>query len=277
MEGEFAADIKHIGIGERDMTPESPKPQILDVGGGVNLAYRHSPGASPGVVFLTGFKSDMEGGKALALETHCRARGQAFTRFDYRGHGESSHAFEDGTIGKWAADAVAIIDRVTEGPQILVGSSMGGWIMLLAALARPERVAGLVGIAAAPDFTEDAMWAGFTDDQRRAVMADGRIDLPSRYTEAPYIVTRRLIEDGRRHLVLRAPLALPFPVRLLHGTADPDVAPEVAWRLLRHIDCADARLTLIKDADHRLSDAAALGLLGAVLDEITVAAEAAAP
>jgi len=231
----------------------------------------------PGLVFLGGFMSDMTGVKATWLAEWAAARGRAFLRFDYRGHGASSGRAEDGCIGDWADDAAEALARLTTGPQILVGSSMGGWIALLLARRMPERIAGLVGIAAAPDFTEDAMWAGFTDDQRRAVMADGRIDLPSRYTEAPYIVTRRLIEDGRRHLVLRAPLALPFPVRLLHGTADPDVAPEVAWRLLRHIDCADARLTLIKDADHRLSDAAALGLLGAVLDEITVAAEAAAP
>jgi len=269
MEGEFAADIKHIGIGERDMTPESPKPQILDVGGGVNLAYRHSPGASPGVVFLTGFKSDMEGGKALALETHCRARGQAFTRFDYRGHGESSHAFEDGTIGKWAADAVAIIDRVTEGPQILVGSSMGGWIMLLAALARPERVAGLVGIAAAPDFTEDLIWQAFDADQRAAMERDGYVEVQNCYDDEPYRIARPLIEDGRQHLLLRSAIGLDVPVRLIQGMLDEDVPWRTALAIQEKIVSDDVDVVLVKDGGHRLSEPQDLDRLCRIVDQLS--------
>jgi pimeloyl-ACP methyl ester carboxylesterase len=151
---------------------------------------------------------------------------------------------------------------------VLVGSSMGGWIALLLAKRVPERVAALVGIAAAPDFTEDSMWAGFDAETRARLTADGRVALPSEYADEPYVVTRRLIEDGRRHLVLRAPLALPFPVRLLHGTADADVDPAVALRLLAHADCADMRLTLVKGADHRFSSPEMLGLLAATLRDL---------
>lgn len=211
----------------------------------------------------------MTGTKALFLEGWARARGRAFLRFDYRGHGASSGDFLDGCIGAWADDAAEAVARLTSGPQILVGSSMGGWIALLLARRFPGRVAALVGIAAAPDFTEDAMWAGFDDDQRAALMRDGRVELPSDYSDEPYVITRRLIEDGRDQLVLRAALALPFPVRLLQGTADTDVPAGVALALLDHIDCPDARLTLVKGADHRFSEPRELGILAATLDEVT--------
>ena len=245
-------------------------PNYLDLSPNRQLAYHrlraHGDGTSqPGVLFLGGFRSDMTGTKALFLEDWCCERGRAFVRFDYRGHGQSSADFLDGTIGDWADDAGEVLDRLTEGPQILVGSSMGGWIALLLARRWPERLAGLIGIAAAPDFTEDSKWAKSSDAQRAALMRDGQIALASAYSDEPYIITRRLIEDGRDHLVLRTPLALPFPVRLLHGTADVDVDKSVGLRLLDHIDCPDARLTLVKDANHRFSEPRELALIGKTL------------
>ncbi len=241
--------------------------QFLSTPQGRRIAYRRSAGEGPGVVFLGGFKSDMEGTKALHLEDWARRRGRAFLRFDYSGHGQSSGAFEEGCIGDWAEDARAAIEALTEGPQVLVGSSMGGWIALLMAREIPGRVAGLVGIAAAPDFTEDGMWAAFSEAQRAELAEKGRIALPSEYGE-PYIITRRLIEDGRRHLVLRAPLALPFPARFLQGTADADVDQAVALRLLAHAEGNDIRLTLVKGADHRFSDPDCLALIEGTVEEV---------
>ena len=193
------------------------EPQFLLTPQGRRIAYQRTEGAEPGVVFLGGFRSDMTGTKAQFLEDWARARGRAFLRFDYSGHGVSSGDFLEGAIGDWAEDAIAAIDALTEGPQLLVGSSMGGWIAMRVALALPDRVAGLVGIAAAPDFTEDGMWSEFTEAQRAELMQTGQLALPSDYSDEPYIITRRLIEDGRDHLVLRDPLSLPFPVRLLQG------------------------------------------------------------
>ncbi|MCR9113187.1 MAG: alpha/beta hydrolase [Rhodobacteraceae bacterium] len=236
---------------------------------GRRLAYHKTDGQGPGVVFLGGFKSDMEGTKAVHLEAWARRTGRAFLRFDYSGHGESEGAFAEGCIGDWAADAMAAITALTDGPQMLVGSSMGGWIALLCARAMPERLAGLVTIAAAPDFTEDSMWAGFDDAQRKALEETGQVALPSDYGE-PYIITRKLIEDGRDHLVLRAPLALPVPVRFLQGTADADVDMSVALRLLDHARGDDMRLTLVKGADHRFSDPDCLALIETALEEVLV-------
>lgn len=235
---------------------------------GRRIAHVRVQGRGPGVVFLGGFRSDMTGSKAQALDAWARAEGQAFVRFDYSGHGRSSGAFEDGTIGAWAEDAAAVLAALTEGPQLLVGSSMGGWIALLLARAQPERVAGLVGVAAAPDFTEDGIWAGLDAAARARLAAEGRIDLPSAYSAEPYRITRRLIEDGRRHLVLRSPLPLPCPLRLLHGTADADVPPAWGLRLLEHAGSPDARLVLVKGADHRFSTPACLGLLVATVADL---------
>ncbi|MGE4611436.1 MAG: alpha/beta hydrolase [Paracoccaceae bacterium] len=216
------------------------------------IAYHQTEGDGPGVVFLGGFKSDMEGTKALFLEDWAKANGRAFLRFDYSGHGSSSEAFTDGCIGDWAADAMAAIEALTDGPQVLVGSSMGGWISLLVSRAMQSRVKGLVGIATAPDFTE-AMWSGFSDGERAEIMNRGQVDLPSEYSDEPYIITKRLIEDGRNQLVLYNPLPLPFPVRFLQGTADTSVNRDVALRLLDHVDCEDVRLTLVKGANHSFS------------------------
>lgn len=247
------------------------EPCYLTTAQGRQLAYNQVPGQGPGVVFLGGFKSDMEGTKALWLEDRARRNGRAFLRFDYSGHGQSSGAFTDGCIGDWTADARAMIERLTRGPQILVGSSMGGWIALLLAREMPQRVAGLVTIAAAPDFTEDSMWAGFDAAQRAALQDEGQVALPSDYGE-PYIITRRLIEDGRENLVLRSPLDLPCPVRFLQGTADNDVDKSVALSLLDHATGPDMRLTLVDGADHRFSDITCLSLIGASLDEVTARA-----
>src|SRR5690606_14937606 len=205
-------------MNEQEQKSESTSteaPQYLERGDGHRLAYHRTAGRSPGVVFLGGFRSDMTGTKALTLEAWARQRGQAFLRFDYLGHGQSSGDFEEGTIGRWAEDAIAALDQLTEGPQILVGSSMGGWLMLLAARARPERVVGLIGLAPAPDFTEDLLWADFTQEQRDQILTDDRLSLPSEYDEEPTIITRALIEDGRNHLLLDKPLPLTCPLRIL--------------------------------------------------------------
>lgn len=232
------------------------------------LAYNRVPGDGPAVVFLGGLKSDMAGTKAVYLDAWAKARGRAFLRFDYSGHGESGGTFEEGCIGDWHQDTLAAVDALTEGPLVVVGSSMGGWQALLLARARPDRIAGLVTIAAAPDFTEDGWWAKFSDAQKAQIDRDGRIELPSDYME-PYVVTRRMVEDGRAHLVLRDPLPLPFPVRCLQGTADTAVSTETALRLLDHADCPDMRLTLVKGADHRLSDAACLDLIERAVAEVS--------
>jgi pimeloyl-ACP methyl ester carboxylesterase len=220
------------------------------------------------VVFLGGFKSDMTGTKAIYLRDWAETQGRAFLRFDYSGHGQSSGDFLDGAIGDWFEDARAAIKTLTSGPQILVGSSMGGWIALLLAREMPERVAGLVGIAAAPDFTEDEMWAGFTEAQK-SELAAGQVALPSDYADEPYIITRRLIEEGRSRLVLRSPLTLPFPTRLLQGSADTDVPPAVALRLLDHATGPDIRLTLVKGADHRFSTPDCLSLITQAIAEVS--------
>lgn len=228
------------------------EPQYLATPEGRRIAYHLTPGSTPGVVFLGGFRSDMAGTKALYLEAWAQREGRGFLRFDYSGHGQSGGDFLDGCIGDWFEDARAAIG-LTKGPQILVGSSMGGWISLLLAREWPGKVAGLVTIAAAPDFTEDSMWAGFDDDQRRALAETGRVELPSDYSDEPYVITRRLIEEGRDRLVLRKPLPMGFPVRFLQGTADADVDRSVALRLLDHAEGGDMRLTLVKGADHRFS------------------------
>jgi len=242
-------------------------PHYLDTATGRRIAYHKTEGQGPCVVFLAGLKSDMEGTKALFLEDWAKARGQSFLRFDYSGHGESSGSFEEGCIGDWHADTLAAVDQLTEGAIMPVGSSMGGWQALLLARARPARIAGMVTIAAAPDFTEDGYWANFTDAQKAELETRGRVELPSDYME-PYVVTKRMIEDGRRHLVLRETLDLPFPMRCLQGTLDSAVSTETALRLMAHARCDDMRLTLVKDADHRFSDDACLALIAAAVAEV---------
>lgn len=234
---------------------------------GREIAYHKTEGRAPTVVFCGGLKSDMEGTKAIHLEAWAKAQGHAFLRFDYSGHGESGGRFEEGCIGDWHEDTLAAIEALTEGPLLVVGSSMGGWQALLLARAVPERLMGLVTIAAAPDFTEDGYWASFTDAQKAALEAVGHVELPSDYMD-PYIITKRMIEDGRKYLVLRENLVLPFPTRFLQGTADTAVSVATAVRLLEHAQGDDIRLTLVKEADHRFSDARCLGLLEAAVEDV---------
>jgi len=248
--------------------PDSADLAILARPDGATIAYRRLAGTAPGIVFLGGFRSDMTGTKALFLEQFCRARGSAFVRFDYFGHGRSSGDIADGTIGRWAEDAVAVIDRLTEGRQILVGSSMGGWIIGLAALARPERMHALVGVAAAPDFTEDLLWPRLTPEQRRIVMEQGRVTLPSVYDPAGYVYTRALLEDGRQNLVLRGPIAIDRPVRLLHGLRDDSVPWQTSLTLADRLASRDVTVTLVKDGDHRLSADADLGRLAQTIEAL---------
>jgi pimeloyl-ACP methyl ester carboxylesterase len=221
------------------------------------------------LVFLGGFMSDMTGTKALALEAHAQSAGQDFLRFDYLGHGASAGRFEDGTIGRWAEDAVAVLDALTEGPQILIGSSMGGWIMLLATLARPGRVAGLVGVAAAPDFTETLMWQQFPPEIRATMARDGVYYEPSEYSAEPYPITMELIVEGRNHLLMGAPIPISCPVRLIHGTADPDVPWQLSLDLMDRLASTDVEVTLVKDGDHRQSEPADLIRLTATVAALT--------
>lgn len=234
----------------------------LDRGDGIALAWRRLPGRGPGVVFLGGFNSDMTGTKAEFLAGWCEARGTPFLRFDYSGHGASGGRFVDGTIGRWAEDAARIVAALADGPQVLVGSSMGGWIALL--LARRLAVRAVVGIAPAPDFTEDLMWAEFTPEQRATIEREGVWQRPSDYGD-PYPITRALIEDGRKHLLLRAPLALDAPLRILQGQADPDVPWRHALRIAEAATGGDVRVHLVKDGDHRLSRPQDLALLAKTL------------
>ncbi len=209
----------------------------------------------------------MTGTKAVFLEEFCTARDLDFLRFDYTGHGQSSGTFEQGSIGDWFRDARDAVDALTEGPQVYIGSSMGGWIALLVAREQPERVAGLIGIAAAPDFTEDAMWAAASQAERAELTRAGRIAVPSEYGP-PLVITRHLIEDSRKYMVLRQPLRLNCPVRLLHGTADIDVPQERALALLAHMDGPDIRLVLVRDGDHRMSGERELALLKETLNDL---------
>ncbi|HVZ07385.1 alpha/beta hydrolase [Rhodopila sp.] len=236
----------------------------LDRGNGTHLAWIKLEGTGPTVVFLPGFRSDMSGDKATALAAFCAARGQAMLRFDYSGHGASSGDFLQGTIGTWAADALAAIDALTAGPLILIGSSMGGWIALLTALARPARVTGLIGIAAAPDFTQRLMWDSMTPAEQATLRRDGVLHVPSQYGD-PTPITMKLIEDGARHHVLTGAMPIRCPMRLLHGQADPDVPWELALRIAEQAETADVRVILVKDGDHRLSRPSDLALLRTTL------------
>jgi pimeloyl-ACP methyl ester carboxylesterase len=232
----------------------------LDRGDGTHLAWARVEGAGPTIVFLPGFRSDMAGDKATSLAAFAAERGLGMLRFDYSGHGASDGAFTDGTIGEWAADALVAIDRLTTGKLILVGSSMGGWIALLTALARPERVAALVGIAAAPDFTQRLMWDAMAPSEQATLKRDGILYVPSQYGE-PTPITMKLIDDGARHHVLTGVLQIACPIRLLHGQADPDVPWELALTIAQQAVSTDVEVILIKDGDHRLSRPSDLALL----------------
>jgi pimeloyl-ACP methyl ester carboxylesterase len=241
---------------------------ILARGSGRAIAYCRSEGKSPGVIFLPGFRSDMQGGKALALEAHCRRAGRAFVRFDYTGHGRSEGRFTDGTVGGWCADVLDVIDKLSVGPQVLVASSMGGWLMLLAALARPQRIVGLVGVAAAADFATRLMERRLDGPAHAALERDGIVYLPSAYSPEPTPVTKRLVEEARGHELLKGRIPLHCPVRLIHGTADPDVPWQLSQELMEKLESADVELHLIKDGDHRLSSEHDLARLCRVVEEV---------
>ena len=238
-------------------------PDYLDARQGRRLAYRHRLGRGPTLIFLPGYMSDMEGGKATALDSWAERRGQAMLRFDYGGCGASGGEFEAQSLEDWRGDVTAMIDRVEE-QVLLVGSSMGGWLMLLAALERPERVTGLVGIAAAPDFTS---W-GYSEEEKATIRARGRLERLSAYDESPNVTSRAFWESGERLALLGGEIALDCPVRLLHGQAD----AEVPWRhsldLARLIRSADVQAILIKDGDHRLSRPQDLALLIATVESL---------
>lgn len=235
---------------------------------GNTVAYATIAGRAPTVVFLGGFRSDMTGTKAMALEAWARRTGRAYLRFDYFAHGQSSGKFEDGTIGRWLDDSLAAIDTLTTGPLVLVGSSMGGWLSLLVALRRTGRLAGLVLIAAAPDFTERMLLQKLSPEDRVALQREGRLERPSQYSPEPSVFTWKLIEEGRNHLVLDKQLALPCPVRLLHGQSDPDVPWEYSLQIARHLEAPDIVSTFVKGGDHRLSTSADIARLIATVEEL---------
>lgn len=233
------------------------------------ITYSHLPPKTqsegrPQVVFIHGLRSDMKGEKALYLEAHCSAQGQGYTRFDCYGHGESSGVFQEGSIGQWLSDTLAIIDEVTNGPLILVGSSMGGWLMTLAALMRPDRIKGLIGIAAAPDFTDELLWPSLSPQQQDELLSQGIFYRASAYGE-PMPISRRLIEEGRSHLVMEKPIAFQGPVALLHGTEDKDVPLSLSTRLMNKLESEDVVMHVLKGGDHRLSRPQDLALLSDVL------------
>ena len=234
---------------------------------GVTLAYRRTEGRAPGVIFLGGFKSDMTGTKAAYLENLCRKNGQAFVRFDYTGHGLSSGRFEDGNIGAWLQDALDVFDAQTNGPQIVVGSSMGGWIALLLALRRRERVAGLVLIAPAPDFSEDIYHKEFTATQRRELAEQGFTLHPSDYG-TPYKLTRQLFEDGKNHLLLHADIDIPSPIRIIHGKQDDAVPWQKSEKIKGRLTSRDVEIHWVEDGDHRLSRDEDLKLLGKMVMDL---------
>jgi pimeloyl-ACP methyl ester carboxylesterase len=238
---------------------------------GSSIAYIRSVGTDnyPGVIFCGGFFSDMRGTKAMWLERFCRSNGQTYLRFDYFGHGVSSGRFEEGTIGRWTEDTVAILDCATNGPQILVGSSMGGWIATLAALARPQKIVGLITIASAVDFTEDVLWAGLALEARKHLESAGLIHLPSS-DGLSYPITSRLIKEGRSHLLLQRPIPLTCPVRLIHGMVDTSIPWKQSLRLAEALTSSDVRLILVKDGDHRLVRDSDLAIIGTAVSELSL-------
>ncbi len=260
------------------MNQPSVKPEsnnslhFLELGEGRRIAYHLTEGRNPCVIFMGGFKSDMTGSKALALEDLCKSTGQRFIRFDYTGHGQSSGNFRDGTIGSWQQDVLDVIDRLGAAKNILVGSSMGGWMMLLAALARPQKIVGLVGVASAPDFTENLIRNQMNEEQKRTMQEKGEIVLPSCYGEDPYPITARLLEEGSKHLLLTAPININVPVRLIHGMQDEDVPWQTSVMLSERLASQNVKLEFIKDGGHRLSEEPHLAVLRRVVKEMVDAA-----
>jgi pimeloyl-ACP methyl ester carboxylesterase len=228
------------------------------------LARQHREGRGPTIIFLPGYASDMAGTKALALDAWAAAHGRAMLRFDYSGCGESPGAFEAQSLAQWRDDVLGMIDAVARGPVVLVGSSMGGWLMLHAALARPERVAGLIGVAAAPDFTG---W-GYSEAEKLTILSEGRLEQPNPYGDTPTVTSRAFWESGEAMRLTHAPIEIDCPVRLLHGQQDADVPWAWSLRLAELIRSPDVRVALVKDGDHRLSRDADIALLTATVADL---------
>lgn len=234
---------------------------------GQNLAYSRIAGTGPTIVYLHGFNLNMREPKAIGLEQWAKREGRSMLLFDYSGCGESGGAFEQGTIDLWRDDALLMIDRLTEGPLVLVGSSMGGWLMLLVALARKDRVVGLVGVAAGPDFTD---WT-FDQATRDIIINQGRLEIPDPESDRPAVITRAFWESGQANLLLSQPVALECPVRLLHGLADPVIGHEAALRLEAALTSEDVRIILVKGADHSMARPDDLALLSDTVGELLAA------
>jgi len=235
---------------------------------GATIVYDKLPGDQPGVVFLHGLNSDRAGTKALSLRSHCAETGRAFISFDMYGHGDSSGSFAKGSISRWTEDAVAVCDELTNGPQVLVGSSMGAWVMMQTAIARPNRIHALIGVAPAPDFTEDLLWNIFSTKQKTEILKNGIIRLPSEHDEEPYEISLHLVEDGRRNLLLRERVPIKCPVRLIHGQNDADVPWSTSIALADTIESDDVQVILVKDGDHRLSRPEDIDRLLGVLEQV---------
>ncbi|WP_205479684.1 alpha/beta fold hydrolase [Sphingomonas arenae] len=242
----------------------APPLEFLTLPDGRRIAARRRPGRSPTLLFLPGYASDMEGTKALALDAFAAERGVAMLRFDYSGTGSSSGRFEDGTLNRWLEEALAMVDALTEGPLIAVGSSMGGWLALHLALQRPARVVGLIGVAAAPDFTD---W-GYTTDDKAALVQHGRLERENPYGRDKQVTTRAFWESGEPLRVLGGAINIRCPVRLLHGDADADVPTGVAFKLVEQLRSADVQLTLLKGGNHRLSEPHELRALSREVDDL---------
>ena len=239
------------------MMPDSPPITLLARPDGLRLACRPRLGEGPTILFLPGYMSDMAGSKAVALDQWAASQGRAMMRMDYAGNGSSEGRFADGTLASWRDDVLLVMDALIEGPVLLVGSSMGGWLALLVALARPDRVVGIVGIAAAPDFTE---W-GFTDADKALLATEGRIEEPSAYSDDPYVTTLAFWQSGQALRMLEGEIAIDCPVRLLHGQADADVPWDIAVQTAARLRSSDVQTLLIKDGDHRLSRDGDIALL----------------
>jgi len=251
--------------------PASPPVQYLARSDGHRLAYQHWPGNERnfGLLYLSGFRSNMLGVKAQACAEYAQQRGIPFVRFDYFGHGQSSGRFIEGTLSRWLDDVLAVLDQLTTGPQILVGSSMGAWLALLAARRRADRIKAIVAIAAAVDFTEDLIWAQCSDAVKAQLTEQGYFNYQGEGNTEAYPITRALIEDGRKHLLLRQPLVLGLPVYCLHGQHDDSIPWQTSQRLAEVISGAEASVTLIPDGDHALSTPAQLQQLFALLEQAT--------
>lgn len=224
----------------------------------------------PGIIFLCGFKSDMNGTKAMAFEQYAKKNDLDYLKFDYYGHGSSSGEFIDGTIGQWLEDTLTIIDNVASSkPQILIGSSMGGWIMLLAALKRPTRIKALLGLAAAPDFTEELIWNEMTLAEKEQIAAQGQIEFGNEFCSDNYLISNKLILEARNHLLLDKKIPLNMPIRLIHGMDDKDVPFNTATRIAQQVTSDDVQVHLLKSAGHRLSEAHELEFIYKEIDKLT--------